>query len=324
MLRIDAHIHFQGDHPDAVALLDEMDLKLFNIVVAHGREERWRGHARLYRDMARRWPERYAWCASFGMEGWGEPDFAERAIAGLHQDFADGALACKVWKNVGMELRDPDGSFVHVDDPRFDPIFNYLAAAGKPLLMHIGEPLACWRPLQPGRPHYDYYSRNPEWHMHGRTDMPSHEEIIAHRDHMLERHPRLRIIGAHLGSLEYDVAEVARRLEGYPNFAVDISARLDDLAYQDSDLVRQLFLDFPDRLIFGTDLVMMEPQSEKTEAERRALQQKARDEFLLHMLYFETGGPLCVRGRETRGLALPAAVLDRFYVENARAWYPGL
>jgi hypothetical protein len=31
-----------------------------------------------------------------------------------------------------------------------------------------------------------------------------------------------------------------------------------------------------------------------------------------------------VRQRETRGLDLPASVLDRFYAGNARAWYPGL
>jgi predicted TIM-barrel fold metal-dependent hydrolase len=190
--------------------------------------------------------------------------------------------------------------------------------------MHIGEPLACWRPLEPGKPHYSYYSSNPEWHMHGRTDMPSHEEIMARRDHFLERHPRLRVIGAHLGSLEYDVAEVARRLDRYPNFAVDISARLDDLAYQDSALVRQFFLDYSDRVLFGTDMVRVQPQSQMTAEERRSLLKGAREEYELHFRYFEAGGTVGVRGRETRGLELPPDILNRFYTENARAWYPGL
>lgn len=325
MFRIDAHLHFMGDHPEAVELLREMDLKLFNIVVAHGGDDWWQRQAALYQTMTGRWPDRYAWCTAFDLEGWGTPDFAERAVAGLERDFADGgALACKVWKNVGMEFRDADGSFVHLDDERFDPVLNWLADNGKPLLTHIGEPLACWRPLEPGKPHYNYYSRNPEWHMHGRDDMPSHEEIIARRDRMLERHPRLRVIGAHLGSLEYDVAEVARRFERYPNFAVDISARLDDLAYQDSDTVRQFFLDFPDRTLFGTDQVRVEPQSSMTDERRRATLEETRAEFELHFRYFESAGPMEVRGRETTGLCLPADVLDRFYVENARAWYPGL
>ncbi len=324
MLRIDAHIHFMGDHPEATALLEELDLKLFNIVVAHGGDDWWTRQAGLYRQMTRKWPERYAWCTSFGLDGWGEPDYDERVIRALERDFADGALACKVWKNIGMEFQNPDGSFIHIDDPRFDRILHYLADSGRPLLMHIGEPLACWRPLEPGKPHYSYYSNNPEWHMHGRTDMPSHEEIMVRRDNLLERHPRLRVIGAHLGSLEYDVAEVAKRFERYPNFAVDISARLDDLAYQDSALVRQFFLDFPDRVLFGTDLVRVEPQSQKTAEERRRIQAGVREEYLLHFRYFESEGPVTVRGRETQGLGLPPDVLSRFYTENARAWYPGL
>jgi predicted TIM-barrel fold metal-dependent hydrolase len=324
MQRIDAHIHFMGDHPEAVALLQEMDLELFNIVVAHGGDDWWERQAGLYRQMAKKWPAQYAWCTSFDLDGWNDPDYSERVITELERDFADGALACKVWKNIGMEFQSADGSFIHIDDSRFDRILRYLADSGKPLLMHIGEPLACWRPLEPGKPHYSYYSKNPEWHMYGRTDMPSHEEIMARRDHFLERHPRLRVIGAHLGSLEYDVSEVARRFERYPNFAVDISARLDDLAYQDSALVRQFFLGFPDRVLFGTDMVRVEPQSQMTAEARKELLAEAREEYLLHFRYFENEGQVCVRGRETEGLALPPAILNRFYTENARTWYPGL
>lgn len=325
MPRIDAHIHFSGDHPDAVEFLKEMDLKMLNIVVAHGDAERWKKQISEYEQMARTWPEQYAWCTSFGIDGWGEPDYAERVIAGLERDFNEGgAVACKVWKNIGMDYRNSDGSFIHIDDERFDPILNYLADNDRPLLAHIAEPLACWRPLEPGKPHYSYYSKNPQWHMHGRTDMPTHEEIIARRDRMVERHPRLRVIGAHLGSLEYDVAEVARRFDRYPNFAVDISARLDDLAYQDSDTVRQFFLNYPDRILYGTDIVRRTPQSQMTDEERRNVINDARQEFERHFLYFESDGPVTLRGRETRGLGLPGDVLEKFYTRNARAWYPGL
>ena len=37
--------------------------------------------------------------------------------------FADGAVAVKVWKEIGMVLKDPDGHWVMIDDPRFDPRF---------------------------------------------------------------------------------------------------------------------------------------------------------------------------------------------------------
>ncbi len=40
--RIDAHIHYAADHPEAVALLDNLNLKLLNVCVAHDTSGRWR------------------------------------------------------------------------------------------------------------------------------------------------------------------------------------------------------------------------------------------------------------------------------------------
>jgi predicted TIM-barrel fold metal-dependent hydrolase len=331
MQKIDAHIHFVGDHPDAVVLLADLDLKLLNICVAHDNAVWRRDEAEPYERLARQHPDRFAWCTSFDVPA--APDdfrnpgaYAERVIAGLERDFSEGgALACKVWKNVGMEVRAPDsGGFVFVDDPLFDPIWAYLARANRPLLFHIGEPLACWQPLVPDTPHYGYYRQNPQWHMHGRSDFPAHADLIASWERLLHRHPDLRVVGAHLGSLEYDVAEVARRLDRFPNLAVDISARIGDLAFQDSEIVRQFFLAYADRVLFGTDLVYRRSQAAMADDERRAIYAAVRAEYQTHFAYFEGRGPVRVRRRDTQGLDLPVSVLDRFYAGNARAWYPGL
>ena len=56
--------------------------------------------------------EHYAWCTTFDLPRPGEADYAGRAIAELDADFADGAVACKIWKNVGMELKDERGRYV--------------------------------------------------------------------------------------------------------------------------------------------------------------------------------------------------------------------
>ena len=325
MRKIDAHIHFLGDHPDAVSLLEEMDLKLLNICVAGSSGNTWRTRdAEPYQRLAQEHPERFAWCTSFDVPEGDDPEYVDRMIAGLERDFAAGAVACKVWKNLGMDVRRADGEYLMIDDPLFEPIFDYLARTGKPLLMHIGEPLACWQPLEPGKPHYGYYSKNPQWHMCGRTDVPGHADQVAARDRVVETHPRLRVIGAHLGSLEYDVAEVARRLDRYPNFAVDTSARLADLTFQDSPTVRQFFLDYPDRILYGTDLVIRQSQANLPEEQRRALNERLRRETETYARYFETNGTVSMEGRDVEGLGLPAPVLEKLYIDNARAWYPGL
>ena len=49
------------------------------------------------------------------------PFFVQSVVAWLDGTFKDGAVMTKIWKEVGMEVRRRDGSFVLPDDPVFDP-----------------------------------------------------------------------------------------------------------------------------------------------------------------------------------------------------------
>ena len=44
----------------------------------------------------------------------------------------------KIWKEVGMQIRAPDGHFIMPDDPLFDPIYRHIASRGMPLLSPLG------------------------------------------------------------------------------------------------------------------------------------------------------------------------------------------
>ncbi len=325
MYTIDAHIHFVCDHPDCLDLMGELDLKMLNVCVVHRSDEPWRIQAERYRQLAQAYPNRYAWCTSFDLPD-GTPDWAGRVIAQLEQDLNgdDAAVGCKIWKNVGMEAVKADGSFLMADDPVFDPVYEYLARAGKPLLAHLGEPLACWQPLGPQNSHNGYYSHHPEWHMHGRPEFPSHGAIVAARDRVLEKHPALRLIGAHLGSLEYDVNEIARRLDAYPNFAVDTSARTYDLALQDADTVREFITAYQDRILFGTDLVQRDLKWSLDNEMRRQTLDGVRQIYRAERAYYESQDMVTVHGREVRGLGLPPQVLKKLYHKNAQIWFPCL
>jgi hypothetical protein len=305
-------------------MLERLDLKLLNVCVASSEQKDWRAEAKEYGALARQHGAHYAWATTFDPPYVVGKDYADRVIAGLQKDFAAGAVACKLWKNIGMEIRKPSGEYLLIDDPLFEPIYAYLEKAAKPALMHIGEPIACWQPLQLGDLHYAYYSAHPEWHMYGKPGVPSHQALMDARDRVLARHPRLRVIGAHLGSLEHDVRQVADRLRRYPNFAVDSSARTRNLMAQDTNAVRDLFLAYPDRILFGTDVVERTPQATLSQEQRqeqlRSLEQRYQSEFA----YFESEGEVTHRGMSARGLGLPEALLQRFYFENASAWYPGL
>lgn len=322
-MRIDAHIHYADEDPAFLSLLEEFDLKLHNICVAHDTMGAWRNQAALYHECTVNHPDRFAWCTTFDLPDF-TSDWTDRVLRQLDADFEAGAVACKIWKNIGMEVRKPDGSFLMPDDPILDPVYEHVAASGHTFLAHIAEPYACWQPLEPENPHYGYYSRNPQWHMYNRPEFPSHSTLVAARDQIAAKHPNLRLVGAHLGSLEYDVDILAERLDRYPNFAVDISARMMDLVVQPAHKVRAFFERFADRILFGTDVVMRQRPSQMPEGDRVAAIDSLRDTYLTHFAYFENKGAVTVRDRTTEGLNLPASILDSFYRDNAERWYPGI
>lgn len=325
MWKIDAHVHYGGDHTDCIALLADLNVRLLNVCVAStdlGR--RWRKEAEGYGQLARAYPLTYSWCTAFDVPHFGDPHYMDRVLAQLELDFLSGAVACKIWKNIGMEVRKPAGGFLMVDDPFLDPLYEYLTKVDMPLLMHTGDPLGGWQPLDDGNPHRGYFSTHREWYMYYKPDHPSHQEIIAARDRMLGRHPKLKVIGAHLGSLEHDVAEIAMRLDRYSNLAVDTSARLHSLARQDRDAVRQFFVTYQDRVLFGTDIVNRQAQSGVSESERQRSLTEIRDCYCRSFRYYETSREVQVRGRGVQGISLPSAVLEKLYRANAQRWYPGL
>ena len=160
MEKIDAHTHHPGDVPESAALLQELKLKLINIAIAV-RSKDWRSEgtwgADRYRDLARSHPDRYAWCTSFDLPKGDDPEYAEMVIEGLKKDLAAGAVACKFWKNIGLEVRTPSGGYLQVDDLCLSPIFSYLQNAGVTVVIHAGDPQKYWKPLSDGSGRYAYY-----------------------------------------------------------------------------------------------------------------------------------------------------------------------
>ncbi len=325
---IDAHTHLPADHPRAVALLEELGVKALNISIGLDSGGLWRQSVEFgahgFEQLTREHGARFAWCTSFDAPRFDDPAYAERCIALLARDFAAGAVACKVWKNLGMGVRDPQGKFVLVDHPLLDPIYEYLTREQRTLIAHVGEPRACWRPLEEDSPHADYYREHPEWHCYGKNDTPSWQELIDARDRLLTKHPKLRVVGAHLGSMEHDVGEVARRLERFANFAVDTAARTLDLALQDADLVRDLFRKFGERLLFGSDLLLERRLSEMSGAELDNALEAIRATYRRELDYYGSLRTFEWRRWQVTGLGLAQPALDRLLTTNARTWFGAL
>lgn len=327
---IDAHAHLPADHPDADRLLDELGVQVLNIslgldALGHWREQPMSGEQPYQQLAAADGPRRFAWCTAFNPPSAADLErpgaYTERVMAELARDFKNGAVACKVWKNIGLEVRDRAGRFVMVDSPLLTPIFELIAREDRVLLLHTGEPRACWLPLDPVSPHFEYYSQHPQWHMHGRPDFPSHRALIAARDRVLERHRKLRVVGAHLGSLEYDVAELSARFRRFGNFSVDTAERLLDLSLQPLARVRAFFEAHHDRVMYGSDLLFETAFSAMSEAERQAALDQVRLVLEQERAYYGQAGQVLVRGKHVQGLGLSSHAQHCLFDDNARRCY---
>jgi predicted TIM-barrel fold metal-dependent hydrolase len=214
---------------------------------------------------------------------------------------------------------------VMIDNPRFDPVFDFIIQNKIPVLGHLGEPKNCWLPLEEMTIKGDksYYTAFPVYHMYRHPEYPSYEAQIASRDHLLEKHPDMQFIGAHLGSLEWNVDELAKRLDKFPNMAVDMAARITHLQFQSASRwqkVHDFMIKYQDRLLYATDNVI------EVSADFNKMKPDIHANRVNDWKFFTSDDTMSVADfdKPFKGLKLPKEVIDKIYRTNAEKWYPGI
>jgi hypothetical protein len=321
MRPIDVHVHVFKTHPQFQALLEGLNLKLLNILVVDDTlsyRKQLEPQIKEALALVRSSRGHIALCTTFDPYKFNDPNFDADTIRQLDQDFAQGAVAVKIWKNIGMEIKDRDGKFVMPDDPKFAPIYQDIARHGKTLMAHLAEPDVAWGPPDRSDPSWSYYQENPQWFLYNKPGFPSKQEILKARDHVLAENPDLRMVGVHLGSMEKNLDDIASHLDRYPNFAVDTAARMEYLMIAPPEKVRAFLIKYQDRVLYGTDLDLI-ATADVQESLKEWQATYVRDwKFLATDETFEP------EGRTVHGLKLPEAVLQKIFRNNAVHWIPGL
>jgi len=317
---IDVHVHLYKGDPAFGAFLKRLNLRVLDILVIDDRDPYGKGLEPQRSDVLKvvhTTAGRALFCTTFSPYDFEDPGFVQRTVQQLGADFAHGAIAVKIYKVMGMEMKSKAGKYVMPDDPAFEPIYQFIAAHHRTVVAHIAEPDSCWQPPNPASPDYTYYQQHPDEYAYAHPEWPSKAAILSARDHLLAENPKLRVVGAHLGSMETDVDEIAKRFDRYPNFAVDTAARIEYLMMQPRDKVRAFLIKYQDRVLYGTDLVVMpKDDTEKALAEWN-------DTYARHWKFFATNKTVEVKGRKFQGLELPEPVLRKLYHDNAVRWFPG-
>lgn len=246
------------------------------------------------------------------------PGFARRMAESLADAQRRGAVGLKVFKSLGLEYRNPDGSLVAIDDPRWDPIWAACGELSMPVLIHSADPIAFFDPIDERNERWEELRRHPDWSFYGDDPTgrpwPLHAELVAARNRVIERHPGTTFIGAHVANSPENLAEVGRLLDRYPNLVVGIASRIAELGRQPYT-AREFFLEYQDRILFGTD---------GPRAKARLLPHwrffETRDEYFR---YAENDFPPQGLWR-IHGIHLPDPVLRKLYYENAARVVPGV
>jgi predicted TIM-barrel fold metal-dependent hydrolase len=180
-----------------------------------------------------------------------EPDFGKSMARQLEDSVRRGARGLKVWKTLGLHYRDGAGKLIPIDDPRLFDLWEAAGAAAVPVLIHIADPVAFFQPLDQTNERWEELHAHPDWHFPS-PEFPSFEALIEQFEHLIAEHPRTTFIGAHVGCYAENLTWVGRMLDTYPNFHVDISARLAELGRQPYT-ARRFFIHYAGRIAFGLD-----------------------------------------------------------------------
>jgi predicted TIM-barrel fold metal-dependent hydrolase len=248
--------------------------------------------------------ERFATIGWMDWSGVEKDDFVQVTFDRLERLVEHGAKGIKFWKNLGLSVRDRTGNLLRVDDERLAPIFDKAAELAVPVMFHIADPDAFFLPVDGRNERFEELAAHPDWSFHG--SQFSKKELLDQRDRVIARHPKTTFVAAHVAECGENLARATQLLENHSNVLIDLSARASELGRQPYSS-RALFLRFPDRILFGADLV---PEESMYRLYFRFLE--TADE------YFDYPSHASRQGRwQIQGLYLPDEVLRKVYRENA-------
>lgn len=265
--------------------------------------------ARLVEKARREAPGRFVIFTNVDFSTIGEPGWSERAVAELAADVAAGAQGLKIYKSLGMDVRDAAGQRVAVNDPRIDPVWAKCGELGIPVLIHSADPAPFWQPKDGENERLYELMERPDRYRDP-AENPPWAEIIAEQHDVFRKHPGTKFINAHLGWLGNDLARLGRLFDELPNVYSEIGAVLAEIGRQPRH-AREFFIRYQDRILFGKDSWVPE-------------------EYHVYFRVLETDDDYFDYYRRRHafwkiyGLDLPDEVLRKVYYENALALIPGI
>jgi len=228
---------------------------------------------------------------------------AEQVVAKIRDD---GYIGLKFWFGPPYRvLKDGQEGITRIDDPRYAEFFASLEKANVLMTsLHIADP-------------NQVFGNRGDW----LKDPVYFWKQIRAFENVIAKYPNLTIIAAHGSWLVCQDAQIdyLRYLfSTYPNFYVDISATCQYIPLVNRENLRDFYIEYQDRLLFGTD-------GGRVGDDNMVNYIAGRYANFFAILETDEVVPTGFFGNNpTKGLDLPREALEKIYYKNALKLYPGL
>lgn len=194
-----------------------------------------------------KYPDRIQlWCW-LDLTGFDKPGFGPATIAELERCIKLGAKGVGEVHDKGAGL--PGAPGMHIDDPRMDPILEKMADLKLPFNFHWADPIWMYEPMDA---HNDLLFEALYFRLDNKPNFLRHPELMVTLENALKKHPRTIFVVAHFLNQEYNLNELGRMFDKYPNLYADVSQREAYVATIPR-FAKQFMEKYADRLVYGTD-----------------------------------------------------------------------
>ena len=255
------------------------------------------------------YPKRFGVFFNINFNRIDDENFRRNTTLLINDAVNQGAIGLKVYKNLGLNLRDSKGKRVPVDDERLDFIWEECAKLNIPVLIHSGEPKAFFDPIDKFNERWLHAREKPN-SFRSSDQYPAFDKVMLEQHNMFRKHSKTKFINAHFGWYANDLSKLSKILDELQNVSVEFGAVINELGRQPR-AAKKFFIEYQDRILFGKDIYK-------------------KDEYYIYFRVLETSDEYIQYYRKRHGLwrlygiGLPDDVLKKIYYENALKMFPSI
>ena len=255
------------------------------------------------------YPERFGVFVNLDLSKIGRKNFKSNTEEYLENASKIGAIGLKIYKNLGLNLKDGEGNRVKVDDERLQFIWEKCAELNFPVLIHSGEPIAFFDKIDKFNERWLHAKERPN-SFRPSGKYPSFDVVMMEQYNMFKKNPNTTFINAHFGWFGNNLKKLDQQLTELSNVYTEFGAVINELGRQPIS-ARKFFTKHQDRILFGKD-------------------NYNKEEYYLYFQVLETSDEYIEYFRKRHGLwklyglNLPDSILKKVYYKNALKIFPSI